>query len=158
MVNADGHREVQLHRVENSTYEVTNARGGRITISSGENDLFTPVELLLAAIAGCSAVDVDLITSRRAVPESFDVTSSGVKVRDDDGNHLTDIEVTFSVRFPSGAEGDSAREALPRAIEMSRDRLCTVSRTIALPTPVTMGQAQNPHESGVAGPGLDTPH
>ena len=34
--------------------------------------------------------------------------------------------------FPDGPEGDAAREFLPRAIAMSRDRLCTVSRTVQL--------------------------
>ena len=33
---------------------------------------------------------------------------------------------TFTVRFPDGADGDRARERLPRAIAQSHDRLCTV--------------------------------
>lgn len=133
-----GHREVGLRRTAHSTYEATNVRGGTITISSMGGPEFTPVELLLAAIAGCSAVDIDFITSRRAEPESFEVTSVGQKVSDEDGNHLTDIEVTFRVRFPEGEGGDRARTMLPRAIAQSRDRLCTVSRTVQLPTPVLM--------------------
>ena len=43
--------------------------------------------------------------------------------------------------FPEGAEGDAARERLPGAIEMSRDRLCTVSRTVQLGADVSYGQA-----------------
>ena len=51
-------------------------------------------------------------------------------MRDGVENHLGDIEITFTVRFPEGAEGDRARERLPKAIAQSRDRLCTVSRTV----------------------------
>ena len=56
--------------------------------------------------------------------------SEGEKMRDGVENHLGDIEITFTVRFPEGAEGDRARERLPKAIAQSRDRLCTVSRTV----------------------------
>lgn len=138
---ASAHREVTLTRTGPSAYEAVNARGGRIALGSGETDDFTPVELLLAAIAGCSAVDVDLITSRRAEPESFAVTAGGTKLKDEQGNHMGDLEVVFRLRFPDGAQGDQARAALPRAVEQSRDRLCTVSRTVQLGTPVSMTTA-----------------
>ena len=135
-----GRRQVSMARTGHGTYRVTNARGGAIDIGGGESADFTPVELLLTAIAGCSAVDVDYITSRIAEPESFTVESAGTKLKDDDGNHLGDIEVTFTVRFPEGGDGDRARERLPRAIAQSHDRLCTVSRTVQRGAPVTMRQ------------------
>ena len=134
-----GTRRVSMTRVAPGAYEVTNARGGTLRIGSGDGADFTPVELLLTAIAGCSAVDVDAITSRRAEPLTFEVSAEGVKARSDDlGNHMTDIEVTFTLRFPDGADGDRARDMVPRAVAMSHDRLCTVSRTVQLGTPVTM--------------------
>ncbi|MDO5627292.1 MAG: OsmC family protein [Mobilicoccus sp.] len=131
-------RQVELSRSGAGTFVATNARGGTLSMGTGESDDFTPVELLLAAIAGCSAVDVDLLTARRAEPVEFEATASGVKVRDEHGNHMNDLEVTFRVRFPEGEGGDEAREMLPRAVEMSRDRLCTVSRTVSLATEITM--------------------
>ena len=134
-----GHRSVELTRQELGRYELRNARGGTITIGDGSTDDFTPVELLLAALAGCSSVDVDHITSRRAEPESFTVIAEGEKASTpEDGNHLTDLAVTFRVGFPKGEGGDSARSALPRSVAQSRDRLCTVSRTVQIGTPVTM--------------------
>jgi hypothetical protein len=44
------------------------------------------------------------------------------------------------VTFPDGEAGDAARSVLQSAIERSRDRICTVSRTVALPSPVAMEQ------------------
>lgn len=135
---SDALRSVSLTRTGPTTFEATNARGGTITLGSGgESTDFTPVELLLAAIAGCSAIDVDLLTSRLAEPESFTMTAAGEKVRDEQGNHMGPITVTVSVAFPEGEEGDRARQRLPEAVEKSRDRLCTVSRTVLLPTPVS---------------------
>ncbi|WP_299445037.1 OsmC family protein [uncultured Phycicoccus sp.] len=126
-----GHRSVSMTRVEQGLYEVTNPRGGTMRVGGGgETQEFTAVELFLTAMAACSATDVDFITSRIAEPESFDVVSAGEKMKDEDGNHLGDIEITVRVRFPEGPDGDRARERLPRAVAQSRDRLCTVSRTV----------------------------
>ena len=136
MTTDSAHRGVRLERIENSKYVVTNDRGGQIRIGRGEGSDFTAVDLLLTAIGGCTAVDVDILTSRRAEPEKFEILVDADKVRDEAGNRLTDIVVTFRVRFPEGEDGDKARELLPDAVRKSHDRLCTVSRTVELGTPI----------------------
>lgn len=139
---ADNHRSVELTKIGTDRYKATNARGGETYFGrGGEDPDFTPVEMLLASIAGCSAIDVDLITGKRAAAETFRVTVGGDKVRDEDGNHLVNLSLTFEVTFPAGDQGDAARGVLTRAIEMSRDRLCTVSRTVQLGTAVDYRQA-----------------
>lgn len=135
----DAQRSVSLTRTGPNRFEALNARGGTIPVGAGsdpDNVAFTPVELLLVGIAGCSGIDIDLLTSRKAEPLSFDISAAAEKVRDEDGNHLGPVTVTVQVRFPEGEAGDAARERLPEAVDLSRDRLCTVSRTVALPTPV----------------------
>ncbi|TDU84333.1 putative OsmC-like protein [Kribbella voronezhensis] len=132
-------RSVHFERTENSKYLVHNVRGGTLSVGSGgETDTdFTPVELLLAAIGACSAIDVDVVVSRRAEPTEFSAVVRGDKIRDpEQGNRMENLAVEFTIRFPEGEAGDKAREALPRAVKMSHDRLCTVSRTVELGTPV----------------------
>ena len=132
-------RSVTLERTALGEHVVHNNRGGTLRIASGitDDDAFTPVELLLAAIGGCTGMDVDYIVSKRAEPTEFTVTVRGDKVRDDNGaNRMTNLEVTFDVAFPAGPDGDRAREMLPRAVKMSHDRLCTVSRTVELGSPI----------------------
>jgi uncharacterized OsmC-like protein len=92
---------------------------------------------MLAAIGACTAVDVDVLTSRRAEPTAFTVEVGAEKIRDALGNRLTDIAVTFHVSFPEGEGGDAARELLPGAVRRSHDSLCTVSKTVELGTPVS---------------------
>lgn len=133
----DTHRQVSIARAAAGEYTVTNERGGTISVGSGAGGEFTPVELLLAAIGTCTAIDVDVLTSRRADPTAFAVEVGAEKVRDALGNHLTDISVTFHVTFPEGTGGDAARELLPGAVRRSHDSLCTVSRTVELETPIT---------------------
>jgi putative redox protein len=130
------HRGVRIERTGPNTYIVSNEHGGQLTIGSGDGTSFTPVELLLASIGGCTAIDVDLLTSRRAEPEAFEVLVDAEKARDEAGNHLTDLVVTFRVSFPEGEAGDQARAILPDVVQKSHDRLCTVTRTIELGTHV----------------------
>jgi len=66
-------RSVTVERTQPGRFVVTNDRGGRITIGTGADADFTPTELLLAAIGGCTAIDVDILTSRRAEPDAFAV-------------------------------------------------------------------------------------
>jgi uncharacterized OsmC-like protein len=132
----DQHRSIALTKMGEGRFKATNRRGGAVSVGSGGDPDFTPVELLLAALAGCSAIDVDLITGKRAAATTFDMTASGDKIRDEDGNHLVNLQITFDVRFPDGEDGDRAREVLPRSIAQSRDRLCTVGRTVQLGVPI----------------------
>lgn len=131
-----GERSVELVRADKGVYDAVNARGGRLRLSTGADELFSPVELLLVAIAGCTGADVDFITAKRAEPERFVVRARADKVRDDAGNRLGDIRVVIDVRFPDDEGGEAARSVLPEAVRRSHDRLCTVSRTVELGTPV----------------------
>ncbi|MER5396021.1 OsmC family protein [Streptomyces sp. NPDC002599] len=138
----DNLRRVTVERTGTGHFTATNTRGGTIAFGtgsgSGGEDEFTPVELLLAAIGGCTAADVDVATGRHAEPTRFTLTVTGDKISDELGNRMTGLAVTFSVAFPDGEPGDRARAILPRAVKTSHDRLCTVSRTIEAGTPVAV--------------------
>src|SRR5262249_55507201 len=107
---------------------------------------FTPTELLLVAIAGCSAVDVDVVTGRRSPADTFAARVDAEMVRDENGNRLSDIRLTFQITFPGWEAGDAPRQMLPRAArdmlpreaKVSHDRPCTGSRTIEAGTPITI--------------------
>jgi putative redox protein len=131
------HRNVTVERIANGVFTATNTRGGQLRFGTGSGTDFTPTELLLAAIGGCTAIDVEILTSRRAEPETFEVGVGAEKIRDADGNRLADIEVTFRIAFPAGEKGDEARAILPDVVKKSHDRLCTVGRTVETGTPIT---------------------
>jgi putative redox protein len=129
-------RTVSLERTEKAGYVIRNARGGEIVVGTADGERFTPVELFLGALAACGAVDLDLITSKRAEPSRMRARAEGHKVRDELGNRLVGLTVTFDVTFPDTEAGDEARAVVPRTIEQIEQRLCTVSRTVATGTPV----------------------
>lgn len=131
-------RSIDLERIEQGRYRATNSRGGTLEFGSGGTEEFTPVELLLAAIAGCSSVDVDIVTSRRSEPTEFRVVCSAEKGVDESGGaHLDDVQVSFSIAFPADEGGEQAERMVDRLLKLSHDKDCTVSRTVELPTPVT---------------------
>jgi uncharacterized OsmC-like protein len=141
-MNDDTTRAVRMTRLAKGRYEAVNARGGKIEFSTDREQTFTPVELFLASIAGCTAIDVDFITSKRAEPLRFEVSMTSNKVRDEHGSHLVNLAMTFDVVFPDDEGGRAAAGVLPDAIARTHDRLCTVSRTIEIGTPVAVSIAR----------------
>ena len=127
----DPSRSVSLERLSKGFYRATNKQGDTLDVGEGDG-AFSPIELFLTALAACSAIDVDYIVGKRDEPTSFRLRSDANKVRDEGGNHLTDIVVTFDASFEDTEAGAAAYEVLPRAVKQSHDRLCTVSRTIEL--------------------------
>ena len=132
----ESQRHVEISRLRKARFVARNNRGGELEFGEAEDGAFTPVELLLTAIAGCTAIDVDYITAKRAEADRFVVSVDAAKIRDEQGNRLTDIVLRFSVDFPDSEGGTAAREVLPSAVQRSHDRLCTVSRTVEVGTPV----------------------
>ncbi len=131
-------RRVTLARESQGVYVATNEMGSTLRFGPEMEDGFSAVELLLAAVAGCSGIDVDYMTTRRAEPLVFDVTAEATQAKGDDGNILRDVTVSFHLEFPEGEDGDKARDRVAAAIKASHDRHCTVSRTIEAAVPVTM--------------------
>src|SRR4029077_10117286 len=93
-------RRMDLTQIGEGRYKAVNVRGGVLPIGSGDDPDFTPVELLLSALAGCTAIHVRLLTGKRAHSADFAIHVDGHKVRDDGGSHLVDLSVTVSIVFP----------------------------------------------------------
>lgn len=130
-------REVKVVRTDSRIYQATSAdTGASITFGQAEG-LLTPVELLLAAIAGCSSIDVDVATTRRSEPEQFEVTARGDKLTEDGASRMDDIHLGFDLRFPDTEEGRKAAAMVERIVKLSHDKYCTVSRTVELGAKVT---------------------
>jgi len=134
-------RSITLERESEGVYVARNAAGAELRFGFNVPGSFSAVELLLVAIAGCSAVDLDLMTSRRSEPDRFVVTASGTRAPDGEPAFLSDIVARFDVAFPEGEDGDKARARIEPALRAAHERTCTVSRTVSLGSPVTLTTA-----------------
>jgi len=102
-----------------------------------------PTELVLAAIAGCTAMDiVDILAKKRQVMDGYSVDVTGTQ-REVAPNIYTDITVTHTI------EGNVDTVAVARAIELSATKYCTVSNQIAA------GPARISHRYVIKRPGVD---
>lgn len=127
---------VELIRTATNRYVARNAAGVEVTFGRGD-DLMSPVELLLAATAGCSSIDVDTVTSRSSEPAEFKVEASGNKIAEDSGgSRLEDLNLSFNLSFPDDEGGRKAAGLVDRLVKLSHDKYCTVSRTVEHGTPV----------------------
>lgn len=130
-------RSVELTRDATGRYTARNDAGASVSFGQTEG-LLSPVELLLAAIAGCSAIDVDTVTSRRTEPVEFRVEASGRKIVEDGGaNRVEDLHLGFHLAFADDEAGRQAAGMVERLVALSHDKYCTVSRTVEHGTPVT---------------------
>src|SRR3954454_19063398 len=98
----ESERTLSIERIGLHKFRATNVRGGTLEFGDGGDADFSPVDLLLTAIGGCTALDVEYITGKRAEPAVFRAGTRASKVRDDAGNHLVDIVVRFEIAFPDG--------------------------------------------------------
>lgn len=84
-----------------------------------------PTDLVLVAIAGCTAMDVvDILAKKRQVFDHYSVEVAGTQ-REKAPNVFTEITVTHVV------EGDVETEAVRRSIELSATKYCTVSAQLS---------------------------
>ncbi len=101
--------------------------------SGGSQSGPTPVEALVASIAGCSAMDVVSILKKK----QQEITSYRVEIEWDRGPEgvyprpITGVRVKHIVR---GANVDPA--AVARAVQLSDEKYCTVMATLRQSTPI----------------------
>ncbi|MFW0154519.1 OsmC family protein [Rothia sp. P6271] len=137
------YRSVQVERLGVSHYRVTNAQGSTLDFGRGEG-LLSPVDLLLAAIAGCASIDVDVVTSRHTEPEVFKVTPSALRIEENGAVRLDDVQVAFDLAFPEDQGGKKAASLIERLLQLSHEKDCTVSRTVQHETSVKFLRTDTP--------------
>ncbi|RME05972.1 MAG: OsmC family peroxiredoxin [Anaerolineae bacterium] len=98
---------------------------------SGEAGL-SPMELLLASVAGCSGVDVASILRKKRQPlDGFDVHVRGERAPDHPRVY-THIEVFYELR----GEGLDPK-AVEQALTLSKTKYCSVSAMLGTTTKMT---------------------
>lgn len=92
---------------------------------TGQDSAARPTELVLAALASCTAVDViSILTKKRQSPTRYEVVITAQKA-DETPSVFTHIALEHRV------EGEVEAEALRRAVELSATRYCPVSRMLS---------------------------
>lgn len=86
----------------------------------------SPMEALLMALAGCMAVDVLMILEKGRVPiEELEVNAVGRRAPTVPKRYVA-VTLTYRLKGPS----DEDRPKVDRAIDLSRDKYCSVLHTL----------------------------
>ncbi|MFI7443508.1 OsmC family protein [Nonomuraea indica] len=124
---------VRVERTDDGGFRATNDRGAEVRMGGGDEDgVFTPVELLLAAVGGCNIVTVEPLTAQRGhrlVRLAMTVAADKVEP-----NLLGPVTITYDVELPSEAADQVYRSVAQRV----HDKYCTVSRTLTEGTEVRL--------------------
>lgn len=91
----------------------------------GENTGARPTELLLSAVAGCTGIDIiSILTKMRLNPESFEMNVTGERA-DDHPKKFTKVNIHYALK------GALPEDKVIRAIELSKDKYCSVSHSLS---------------------------
>lgn len=110
--------------------EAKNEDGNIITMDGppnlgGHNSGFRPTQLLLAAVGGCSAIDVVMILKKQKQKiDSFEIEVDGEKEAVEEYSLFRNIVIHFKLK------GEIELEKAERAVQLSIDKYCSVSKTL----------------------------
>jgi putative redox protein len=117
-------------------FEAQNDKGHRITVDTlkdfgGFEQGFSPMELLLVAIAGCMGMDIIAILQKKGGKISdFKVEVTGIRA-EKPPKRFKSIDITFICK------GEYKHEDLLRAHELSREKYCGVHATLFSPPEIS---------------------
>lgn len=110
--------------------EAKNEDGNVITMDGppqfgGKNSGFRPTQLLLAAVGGCSAIDVVMILKKQKQRiDSLEIEVDGEKEKVEEYSLFRDITIHFKLK------GEIELEKAQRAVQLSIEKYCSVSKTL----------------------------
>ncbi|WP_160725476.1 OsmC family protein [Bacillus sp. USDA818B3_A] len=90
----------------------------------GENTGARPTELLLPAVAGCTGMDIiSILHKMRLEPASFQIDVDGDRA-EEHPKRFTTINIHYAL------DGDLPEDKVVRAIQLSKDKYCSVSHSL----------------------------
>jgi len=123
---------VRVERTDDGGFAARNDRGAQVAIGGSDEDgVFSPVELLLAALGGCEIVTVEPLTADRGHRlVRLATTVAAEKVAP---TRLGKITVTYDVELPPGDE--DAAKVFADVAHRVHENHCTVGRALREVTP-----------------------
>ena len=123
---------VRVERTDDGGFVARNDRGAQVAIGGSDEDgVFTPVELLLAALGGCEIVTVEPLTADRG--HRLVRLAATVEAEKVAPTRLGKITVTYDVELPPGDE--DAAKVFADVAHRVHENHCTVGRALREVTP-----------------------
>jgi len=128
---------VRVKWIDGMRFVATDSTGHSIVMDAskqggGEGSGFSPLQLLLAALGGCTGIDiVDIMRKQRQPVDDLEIVVSGERVKEPPRVY-NKIHVEYRVK------GKEIKEkAVQRAIRLSEDKYCSVGAMLRAKAEVT---------------------
>lgn len=130
--------KIELNRLNDGFHmEATNEDGRSVQIDAspeigGTNQGMRPMQLLLAALGGCSSIDIINILKKQKQPlRDINVTITGEREKDAIPSLFIEAHVHF--RF----YGDLDKDKVEKAVVLGVDKYCSVAKTLSSRATIT---------------------
>ena len=124
---------IELKRLDDAFhFEAVSETGNVVQMDAGENigghnKGVRPMQMLLMGLGGCSAIDVVLILKKqRQEIESFAISIDGEREQGKEPSLWETVNIHFKLK------GKIDKEKAERAVQLSIEKYCSVSRTLEL--------------------------
>lgn len=130
--------KIELSRVSDTFHmEAQNESGNAVHIDAspdigGTNKGMRPMQMLLAALGGCSAIDViNILQKQKQKLDDIKITVSGEREKDAIPSLYTEVHAHFKLY------GDIDKEKANKAVSLSVEKYCSVVKTLEKTATVT---------------------
>lgn len=130
--------KIELHRLDQDYHmEAVNEAGRTIQMdnsveSGGHNLGMRPMQVLLAAMGACSAIDViSILRKQREDLKDIKITVTGEREKDAVPSLYTEVHAHYKLF------GNISKDKAEKAVALSVDKYCSVARTLEKTAKVT---------------------
>lgn len=122
--------KITIDQLKDTHMEAQNEEGGKIRMDGSTNiggleGGFSPMQLLLAGIGGCSAIDIiGILEKQKQDLKDLKVEVDGDRQKRETYSEFTTIHLKFIFT------GELEPQKVERAINLSLDKYCSVSKTL----------------------------
>jgi len=130
--------QITIKRIDDAFgFEAENESHKKITMDAnaafgGSNLGFTPMQLLIAAIGGCSSIDiVSILKKQKQAIKSFDIKIDADREQGKEPSLFTNIHVSYFLT------GDIDLDKAQRAADLSIEKYCSVAKILEKTATIT---------------------
>lgn len=121
---------IKVKWIEGMQFVATDSSGHSVVMdtskkSGGDGSGFSPMQLLLVALGGCTGMDIiHIMRKQRQQVDDLEIVVSGKRV-EEQPRVYNNIHVEYRIRGK-----DIKERAVQRAIQLSEDKYCSVGATL----------------------------
>lgn len=146
---AENQTTITMERIDDHVnFKATNATGNTMLMDGseaigGKGNGIRPMETLLMGVAGCSTIDIVLILKKmKQTIDDIRVEVTADRIKVEDATQYSKIHVHYLV------SGDIKESKLQKAISLSLEKYCSVSKMLEKTSEITSSYAlSNPATS-----------